>query len=92
MGGKRPDQHNIAPGEAGASDYKTLPQVGKGTSSEDNTTVLDKQNLAHSEQDAEGQPFLPDVPSPSVHARAGEKVQEHTEEDDGDETTPGAGG
>lgn len=76
MGGKRPDQHNIAPGEAGASDYKDYPQVGRGTSSQDNTTRLDKEHLAQRPEEAEDQPFLPDVPSPSAHARRGTKRPE----------------
>jgi hypothetical protein len=46
MGGKRPDQHNIAPGEAGASDYKTLPESGKHRGSVDGTTIEDKQHVA----------------------------------------------
>jgi len=46
MGGKRPDQYNIAPGEAGASDYKTLPESGKHRGSVDETTVEDKRHLA----------------------------------------------
>lgn len=75
MGGKRPDQHNIDPREAGATDYKNLPQKGHGGSSLDDTVTLDKQRLAQSQQQAEGQPFLPDVPAPSVHANQARNSQ-----------------
>ena len=75
MAGKRPDQYNIAPGEAGATDYKNLPEKGQGNSSLDDTIALDKQRFAQGKSSAEGQPFLPDVPAPSVHANEGEKLQ-----------------
>lgn len=68
MAGKRPDQHNIDPAEAGATDYKFHPQARSGQHSD--TTEMregDKQRLAASQRG--GQPFPPDVPAPAVEAQ-----------------------
>jgi hypothetical protein len=58
MGGKRPDQYQIDPDEAGATDYKNYPDTpqerdgSKGAFS--NAMKGDKQD----------QPIKPDVPAP----------------------------
>ena len=78
MGGKRPDQYSIDPREAGASDYKTLPESGKHRGSIDETTVEDKRHLAEGmgHGGGPGQHFFdPAHKQPShdstVHAREG---------------------
>ena len=86
MAGKRPDQHNIDPGEAGATDHKTQPQVGQGNSSLDGTVEDDRQRLAESTLQKGGQPFPPDIPAPTQDANrrrmeASRPAEEAGEED-----------
>lgn len=79
MGGKRPDQHNIDPSEAGATDYKTLPQTGRGNAGHLDDVGHDKARMA--DQAAAGNvPFNPGKPAPSQHARAGRPAEGGDEE------------
>ena len=73
MAGKRYDQYNIAPSEAGSTDYKRYPEATHGQNV-DLDTEGDKQRLAHGQ--GKGQPFLPDVPAPSAEANRGSKLPE----------------
>lgn len=70
MGGKRPDQHNIDPAEAGATDYKSLPQTGRGNSNLDDTVDLDKQRLVEADREARDAPHPGKRPAPSRDANA----------------------
>jgi hypothetical protein len=54
MGGKRPDQHNIDPGEAGSTNYKWR---GEGRSQEAHLKDDDKQRLASNREE---QPMIPE--------------------------------
>jgi hypothetical protein len=78
MGGKRPDQYNIDPREAGATDYKNLPETGHGRGSVDDTVQQDRRQVAQSQHDVEmnapgtarGVPIPGAHPAPSKFANA----------------------
>jgi hypothetical protein len=80
--GKRPDQFQIDPGEGGATDYKNLPQTGRGHSAADDTAELDRQQLARSRKEAKGQPHPPDVPAPGIDVKRGTKISQKQAEDE----------
>jgi hypothetical protein len=82
MGGKRPDQYRIDPGEAGATDYKFRDQ---GESLHD----ADKQRFAESEKRLES--YIPESNENPVRAELRARKGEVNEESRGKPSAPKKG-
>ena len=69
MGGKRPDQYRIDPGEAGATDYKFRRTTRK------EADLLDRHGKGMKGRTAKGQPVPSESPDPDTR-RARERKHE----------------